>query len=274
MKKVVPAIILHIILAAGVIVSVFPFIWTFIASTHTDSQVLNFAYTFVLGSNFMNNLQGLHDEMPIWNNLFNSIYITGVYTVGVLLIDSMAGYAFAKYNFRFKNVIFFACLITMMIPQQVTMAPLFIQLTSFHWLDTPLAIIVPGLAGVFGVFLMRQNMSTFPDSLIEAARIDGASEKRIFFTIIVPSMKSAFAALGIISFVNQWGNYLWPLIALNSQKNFTMPLVLSILSQPNYVIHYGQLMVGAVLVLIPVMIFFLIFQKNFINGMMSGAIKG
>ena len=186
----------------------------------------------------------------------------------------MAGYAFAKYEFKFKNALFFACLITMMIPQQVTMVPLFIQMSSFKWLDTALAIIVPGFASVFGVFLMRQNMSTFPDSLIQAARIDGASEARTFFTIIVPSMKSAFAALGIISFVNQWGNYLWPLVVLSSDKNYTMPLVLAILSQPNYVVHYGQIMVGAVMSLIPVLAMFLIFQKNFINGMLSGAIKG
>src|SRR5659263_110945 len=130
------------------------------------------------------------------------------------------------------------------------------------------------LANLFGVFLMRQNFEQFPDALIEAGRIDGASELRVFFSIVAPAMKPAFASLGILSFVTQWGNYMWPLIALNDNKSFTLPLALSMLVASGNVINYGAVMASAVLSLLPVLIFFLIFQKNFINGMMSGAIKG
>jgi lactose/L-arabinose transport system permease protein len=192
----------------------------------------------------------------------------------VVIIDSMAGYGFAKFHFKGRDVIFYVCLATMMIPTQVTMVPLFIQMTKFGWVNSPIAIIVPGLANVFGVFLMRQNFESFPAELIESARIDGAGELHTFASIVAPAMKPAFASVAILSFVFQWGNYLWPLIVLNSAKSYTLPLALSMLVSPGNVIDYGAIMFGAVLALLPVLIFFLIFQKNFINGMLSGAVKG
>jgi lactose/L-arabinose transport system permease protein len=274
MRKSPTKIVIYIVLTAVSIVSVFPFIWTIIASTHSNTQLFNLAYTLTPKGNFFANLKILEASMPIWHNLFNSIFITVVYTTLVLVVDSMAGYGFTKFKFKGQSVLFFGCLVTMMIPQQVTMVPMFIQMTKFHWISSPLAIITPWLAGVFGVFLMRQNFQSFPDELIESARIDGASELRTFISIVAPAMKPAFASLGILSFVQQWGNYLWPLIVLNSDKSYTLPLALSMLVAPGNVINYGAVMVGAVLALLPVLIFFLIFQKNFINGMMSGAIKG
>jgi len=191
-----------------------------------------------------------------------------------LLVDSMAGYGFAKFQFKGKNVLFFVCLATMMIPQQVTMVPLFIQITRINWVNSPAAIIIPGLSSVFGVFLMRQNFESFPNDLLESSRIDGAGEMRTFFSVVIPAMKPALASLGILTFVSQWGNYLWPLIVLNDAPSYTLPLALSMLVAPGNVIDYGAIMFGAVLALLPVLIFFLIFQKNFINGMLSGAVKG
>ncbi|HCC02872.1 MAG TPA: carbohydrate ABC transporter permease, partial [Ruminococcaceae bacterium] len=163
---------------------------------------------------------------------------------------------------------------TMMIPSQVTMVPLFIQMTKMHWVNTPASIIVPALASMFGVFLMRQSFEQFPNDLIESSKIDGAGELRTFFQIVFPNMRASIASLGILTFVTQWGNYMWPLIALNSEKSFTLPLALAMLIAPGEVINYGAIMVGAVIALLPVLIFFLIFQKNFISGMLSGAIKG
>jgi lactose/L-arabinose transport system permease protein len=274
MRKLFSKAVIYIILTIASIIAVFPFIWTIIASTHSNSQLFNMNDTFLFKGNFLANLENLQTSMPIWHNLFNSVFITVVYTVLVLVVDSMAGYGFTKFKFKGRNLIFFVCLVTMMIPQQVTMVPLFIQMTKFHWVNSPVAIIMPGLAGVFGVFLMRQNFETFPDELIESSRIDGAGELRTFISVVAPAMKPAFASLGILSFVAQWGNYMWPLIVLNSTKSYTLPLTLSMLIAPGNVINYGAIMVGAVLALIPVLAFFLIFQKNFINGMMSGAVKG
>ena len=261
-------------LGIATVISVFPFLWTIFASTHTNSQVFQLGDTLKVGNNFIANYIGLTAFSPIWNNMFNSIFISGIFTIAVLIIDSMAGFAFAKYKFKGRDALFFVCIASMFIPQQVTMVPLFIQLSKFNMMDSSSAIILPALAAVFGVFLMRQNFMAFPNELIEASRIDGASDFRTFFTIVVPAMKPAFASLGILSFVNQWGNFMWPLIVLNTKSHFTMPLVLSLMVQPGQVVNYGAVMVGGVLALIPVLTFFLIFQKNFIEGMLSGAVKG
>jgi lactose/L-arabinose transport system permease protein len=274
MRKTIAKTIIYIVLIITTIVSIFPFIWTIIASTHTNSQLFNLGYTLIPKVNFLSNLRSLEAAMPIWNNLLNSILIAVTYTVLTLIVDSMAGYGFTKFHFKGRDAIFFICLVTMMIPQQVTMVPLFIQMTKFGWVNSPLAIVIPGLSAAFGVFLMRQNFDSFPNELIESARIDGAGELRTFVSVVAPAMKPAFASLGILSFVQQWGNFMWPLIVLNNTKSYTLPLALSMLDTPGNVINYGALMVGAVIALLPVLIFFLIFQKNFINGMLSGAVKG
>lgn len=274
MKQNGSRIIIYIVLTIISIVAVFPFIWTFIASTHTNGQIFKLSYTLVPTGNFVENLKQLQKLKPIWQNLLNSIFITVTCTVFTLLLDSMAGYGFAKFKFKGKNALFFGCLITMMIPSQVTMVPLFIQMTKMHWVNTPASIIVPALASMFGVFLMRQSFEQFPNDLIESSKIDGAGELRTFFQIVFPNMRASIASLGILTFVTQWGNYMWPLIALNSEKSFTLSLALAMLIAPGEVINYGAIMVGAVIALLPVLIFFLIFQKNFISGMLSGAIKG
>jgi len=274
MDKEKNLVIPYIILCIIAIISVFPFIWTFFAATHSNAQVFKLRDTFVLGKSFSDNLAALQGSYPIWRNMWNSIFISSVYTLGILIIDAMAGFAFAKYKFKGREILFFVCVASMFIPQQVTMVPLFIQLAKFNLINNSFAIILPGLANIFGVFLMRQHFASFPDELIEASRIDGAGDLRIFFTIVVPTMKPAFASLGILSFVNQWGNFMWPLIVLNSTEKFTMPLVLSLMVQPGMVVNYGAVVVGAVFALVPVLILFLIFQRSFISGMLSGAIKG
>ncbi|ADU26323.1 carbohydrate ABC transporter permease [Ethanoligenens harbinense] len=274
MKRTGTKAAIYIILTAASIIAIFPFIWTFIASTHNNTEIFNLSNTLIPKGNFLSNLTKLQQAVPIWNNLLNSLFITIVFTVLTLLIDSMAGYGFAKYRFKGKNVIFFACLITMMIPPQVTMVPLFIQMTKMNWVNTPWAIIIPNLAAMFGVFLMRQSFEQFPNDLIESSRIDGAGEISTFFRIVLPTMKPALASLGILTFVSQWGNYMWPLIVLNKADSYTLPLALAMLVAPGNVINYGAIMVGAVIALIPVLVFFLVFQKNFIQGMLSGAVKG
>lgn len=255
-------------------IAIFPFIWTFIAATHTNTQIFQLSQTFIPGKNFINNYHDLADFSCIWRNLFNSVFIACMYTILVCCIDSMAGYAFAKFQFKGRDVIFFICLCSMFVPQQVTMVPLFIQLSSIKLINSPWAVILPSLTSVFGVFLMRQNFFSFPDELIESARIDGAGDFKIFLRIVIPTMTSTFAILGILAFVQSWGNYLWPLIVLNIKKSFTLPLVLALMRAGANVINYGAIMVGAVLALIPVLIIFLFSQKNIISGVLSGAIKG
>lgn len=265
--------IVYIFLGLVSVVCVFPFIWTIVASTHTNTEIFQSAKAFIPGKNFSKNYENLMAFSNIWRNMYNSLFIAVVYTALVCLIDSMAGFAFSKYQFKGRDVIFFICVTSMFIPQQVTLVPLFIQLSAMNLISTSAGVILPALASVFGVFLMRQNLMAFPDDLLEAARIDGANDFRTFFQIVVPTMKPAFASLAILSFVQQWGNYLWPLVVLNTKESFTIPLVLALMRAGADVVDYGAIMVGSVMALVPVLTLFLIFQKNFIQGMLSGAVK-
>ena len=273
-NKGISNIVIYFFLIFACVIALFPFIWSAFAATHTNTQIYSIDYAFRLGSSLAENYEKLSTAFPIWKNMMNSMFIAAVYTTGILVIDSMAGYAFAKYEFKGKSLFFGLFMMSMFIPTQVTLIPLFIEMNSFQMIDTNWSIILPGFASVFGVFLMRQNFMSFPNELIESARIDGAGHFFIFIRIVLPTMRPALTSLGILSFVNQWGNFMWPLITLHSQDKYTMPLVLSLMVQPGYVTDYGAVMVGALLALAPVLIFFLIFQKNFINGMLSGALKG
>lgn len=256
------------------VICIFPFIWTFLASTHTSTQIFQSAWTFKVGSNFVKNYKNLLGYSDIWRNLFNSVFIAGVYTVLVCIVDSMAGYAFAKFKFKGRDALFFICLCSMFIPQQVTFIPLFMELSALKLVNTLWGVILPMVAVIFGVFLMRQNLEGFPDELMESARIDGAGEFRIYLQIVIPLMKPAFAALGILSFVQRWGDYMWPLIVLQDKAHQTLPLILALMTTPGNPIDYGATIVGAVIVMIPVLVMFLCFQRNFIDGMLSGAVKG
>ena len=162
----------------------------------------------------------------------------------------------------------------MMVPTQVMLVPMFIQMMNFGWTDTYYALILPFLVTPFGVFVMRQQMLSFPTELIEAARIDGCKDLGIFFKIVLPTMKPACAALGIVTFMHQWGNFIWPLTVINSREMYTLPLMLAMMVQPGQVVQYGPVMVGAVLGLIPMIILFLLFQKHFVSGIFSGSMKG
>lgn len=273
-KKHFERMLVYVILVIICMISLFPFIWTTFAATHSNTQFFDLSYTFRPGGALHSNYEDLLASFPLWRNMANSLLIALIYTAGAVLIDTMAGYAFAKLQFKGKNLIFACCLIGMFIPAQMTMIPLFIEISNLKLIDTIWAVILPGLTSVFGVFLMRQNMQSFPTELIESARIDGCSEWRIFWRIVLPNMWPSVTSLSILSFVNQWGNFMWPLIALNSKEHYTMPLVISLMVQPGMFTNYGAVMVGAVLTTLPVLIFFLIFQKKFINGMLSGALKG
>ncbi len=267
-------IIPYILLIAVAIVSIYPLLWVFFAATHNNTQIYQASMAFLPGGNIIENYKNLMQFSNIWRNLGNSIIIAVIYTLIVCLIDSMAGFAFAKFKFKGRDTLFFVLTCSMFIPQQVTLVPLFIQLSGMHLINTLPAVILPSLTNIFGVFLMRQNLIEYPTDLLESARIDGASDIRVFFTIVLPTIKPALASLAILSFVQMWGNYLWPLIALNDRDNFTVPLVLALMRAPGQVVDNGAIMLGASLALLPVVVFFLFFQKNFIQGILSGAVKG
>ncbi|MDQ0338640.1 lactose/L-arabinose transport system permease protein [Caldalkalibacillus uzonensis] len=274
MRQEFNKLLLLIVAMVGVTISIFPFYWMFTASTLTESQIFKVPPTLVPGTNFFENLDKLQNAWPVWKALFNSIFVSGITTVTTVFFSALAGFAFAKYQFKGRELLFFAVLLIMMVPTQVMLVPMFIIMMNFDWIDTYYALIIPFLVTPFGVFLMRQQMLGFPTELIEAARIDGCKDLGIFFKIVLPTMKPACAALGIVTFMQQWGNFIWPLVVINSREMYTLPLMLAMMVQPGQVVQYGPVMVGAVLGLIPMLLLFLLFQKHFVSGVFSGSVKG
>ncbi|WP_042142520.1 carbohydrate ABC transporter permease [Paucisalibacillus sp. EB02] len=210
------------------------------------------------------------NQMGMW--FFNSLYIGIVVTIGILLLDSMAGYVLAKKRFPGRNLIFWLIISTMMIPSQVTLVPMFIMIRDLGLMDTHWALILPDLSMVFGVFLMRQFMLSIPDELIEAAKIDGASEWKTYWKIVLPLARPGLAALGIFTFMNVWNSFLWPIIVLNSAKLYTLPVGLKTLQDANLA-DFKLLMSGAAIAAIPMIIVFLIFQRHFVKGLTLGGVK-
>jgi len=271
-KKIPAKIVIYILVIAGAVLSIGPFYWMIVGSTLQSGDIFHVPPKLLPGDYLAKNFQSLNESLGIGKIFWNSLFIALVYTVVSTLISAMAGYAFAKYKFKGKNLFFFIILCSLMIPYQVTLIPLFELMVSFNWLNTYQAIILPSLASPFAIYLMRQNMQAVPNSIIEASRVDGAGEIRIFFTIILPVVRPALAAVSIFLFMSQWNSLIWPLITLNSKEMFTLPVALSSLIGMAR-IDYGQLMLGTTLSTIPIMIFFLLLQKHFISGILGGSVK-
>ncbi|MEN2768661.1 carbohydrate ABC transporter permease [Ornithinibacillus xuwenensis] len=210
------------------------------------------------------------NNMGMW--FINSLYIGVVVTIGVLLFDSMAGYVLAKKKFPGRNFIFWLIISTMMIPSQVTLVPMFIMVRDLGLMDTHWALILPDLSMVFGVFLMRQFMFSIPDELLEAAKIDGASEWKTYWRIVLPLARPGLAALGIFTFMNVWNSFLWPIIVLNSAELYTLPVGLKTLQDANLA-DFKLLMSGAAIAAIPMIIVFILFQRHFVKGLTLGGVK-
>ena len=256
------------------VLSLFPMYWLFVnALTPIYSSP---PLTPILWPAFkLDNFQRLLEQgSPFYLRwMLNSLVIAVVVTAWHIVFDSMAGYAFAKRQFPGREVLFWMILSAMMIPPQVTLIPLYLITQNIQLLDTPWAIVLPGTAAAFGIFLMRQYIQTLPSELIEAARIDGCSEPRIFFSIILPLCKPAVAALAIFSFVRTWNDFLWPLIALSKPQNYTLTVGIANM-QGEFMTDYGILFAAAALAALPMIAFFLLFQKYFLEGVRMGAVKG
>ncbi|CAM3851708.1 carbohydrate ABC transporter permease [Alkalicoccus chagannorensis] len=271
-EKLLNKIVLYVLLLIGVLLSLFPFYWMFIGGTNPSGAVFNMPPRLIPGEFLWENFTNLNESVGILRSLFNSLFIAVTFTVLAVLIASMAGYAFAKYSFKGREAIFFTLLLAMMIPYHVTLIPLFRMFAAMDWLNTYQAVILPQLSYPFAIFLMRQNMKAIPYSLLESARVDGAGELKIFFKVALPTMRPALAAVAIFLFMFQWNNFMWPLVVLNTSEMETLPVALSSLIGLSR-IDYGQVMMGATISVVPVIILFLILQKQFISGILGGAVK-
>lgn len=252
---------------------VFPFIWTLMSSFKSLGQIFKIPPTFFPDPWVFTNYPRSLSAMPFGTAYFNSVYIATVVVVIQLITASMAGYAFAKLKFPGHNIVFIIFLATMMVPSQVVMIPIFNTMGTLGLLNTHWSLILPSaLFNAFGVFLLRQFIMGLPNDLEEAAIIDGASVPKIFAQIIFPLIKPSLAALGIFVFLGQWNSFLYPLIFLNKQSTYTVPLLLSYF-KGQYVTEYPLLMAGTIVAIIPVLIVYMIFQKQIIQGIAITGMK-
>ncbi|MBS4200223.1 carbohydrate ABC transporter permease [Bacillus sp. FJAT-49732] len=267
-------LLLHLAIIAGSLIMVFPFLWTISSSLKDISQIFIVPPEFIpkpfVWSNYPASLQAMPFGLAYWNSFYITILVVGFQ----LFTGSMAAYAFAKIRFRGSNLLFVFFLATMMIPKQVTMIPTFMIMDSIGWLDTHLPLIVPGaLFNAFAVFLLRQFIMGIPNELEEAAVMDGASPVRIYWSVILPLIKPALAAVGIFIFMGSWNNFLEPLIYLTTPELFTVPLLLNYF-KGLYVTDWALMMAGSTISIIPVLVIYIIAQKQIIEGVALTGIKG
>ncbi|MCM3054223.1 carbohydrate ABC transporter permease [Caldifermentibacillus hisashii] len=263
--------LLGVILALGGIIISLPFIWMILSSLKTEREVIQVPPTFLPKELTFDNFIYLFENMNFMVYLKNTIIIVLFSFIG-LFLNAMAGYAFAKYQFRAKNKLFMLVLATMMIPGQVTMIPVYLILNSLYLTNTMIGVVLPGLVGAFGIFLFRQFMETIPDEVIEAARIDGAGELRIFFTMILPMSKPILAVQGITTFIAGWNSFLWPLIIANDESLYTLSVGLSLL-KGQFGGNFALQMAGSTFMVVPIIIVFMLFQKYIIEGYNISGLK-
>lgn len=259
----------YIFLSIASLISIFPFIWMITGATNTATDIIKGKLT--PGGDVINNFNMLLEMVDLPLVLWNSAKIAIISTILLLLIASLAGYGFEIYKSKIKNKVYGVLLLTMMVPFAALMIPLFRIFTKIGLLDSHIAVVLPTIATVFMIFFFRQNTKSFSKELIQAARVDGLKEFQIFFYIYVPTMKSTYAAAGIIAFMTSWNNFLWPLIILQSDSKKTITLVISSLSSA-YFPEYGVIMVAIVIATLPTILIFFLLQKRFVEGML-GSVK-
>jgi lactose/L-arabinose transport system permease protein len=260
---------MYFFLSVAAFVSLFPFYWMVVSATNLSADVTIGKWTF--GSAFFENFAKLNEQVDLARIFYNTAKIAIISSICTLLISSMAGYGFEIYKSKRRDTVYNGLLLTMMIPFAALMIPLFTMMAKAGLLDTHASVILPTVATAFIVFYFRQSTKAFPRELVDAARVDGVSEWKIFFFIYMPVMKSTYAAAFIIVFMTAWNNFLWPLIALQSPEQKTINLVLSSLSS-SYFPDYGVIMVATVMATVPTLAVFFAMQKQFVAGL-TGSVK-
>ena len=267
-------IALHVSLILGVLLSAFPFYWAVIMSTHTSSEIFSYPPKLLPGTHFLENVRSLFDNIDFFGSMFNSVLVAGSVTFLVLFFDSLAAFVFAKFQFPGKNVMFALLMGIFMVPAQLAAIPQFVIMAKLGWIGSMTALIVPAAANAFGIFWMRQYMkSAIHDELLDASRIDGATFLRQYWHVALPVVRPGLAFLGIFTFMGQWNDYAWPLIALTNPNNVTLQVALSQLNGTHGTTDYGMVMTGALLALVPLLIVFAVGAKQIIGDLGKGAIR-
>jgi multiple sugar transport system permease protein len=264
---------LHVALLAGFVLMAIPFVWMILSSFKTTREIRREPSRWIPEEPTLQNYRDLFDRLDFPRYFFNSTFVAVAVTAGNLLFCSMLGYALAKLEFPGKRVLFAVVLATLMIPGIVTLVPLFVLVSNFNLTNTHAGLILPTVAGAFGVFLMRQFMLGIPDDLLDAARVDGAGEYRIFFRVVMPLCGPALATLGVLTFLTSWNNFLWPLVVASSEDMYTLPVALALFSIGQQESNVALQMAGATVVVLPVAILFFATQRYVIQGIATTGLK-
>ncbi|MFW3171194.1 carbohydrate ABC transporter permease [Geodermatophilus sp. CPCC 206100] len=263
----------YVLLGLTTLVSVFPLYWTMVAGSHTNAEIAETPPPFLPDADLFTNIGRAMEQAPIGLAIVNSVIVAGCITVGTVLCCTLAGFAFAKLRFRGNGVLLGLVVGTMMVPTQLAIIPLFILIAELEWVNQLQAVVLPTLVSAFGVFFMRQYLSTaLPDELLEAGRVDGASTMRIFWSIVVPVARPAMAVLAMLTFLTAWNDFFWPIIALTT-SNPTVQVALAGLGG-GYIPERAVIMAGTLVGTLPVLVVFVVLGKQIVGGIMQGAVKG
>lgn len=269
------SVLTHLALVAMGVVSLYPYVMMLVNSFKSDHEILSNPAGLPQNFTFSSYASLATYHGGVWINFVNGLLIAGLSTLAAVLITAMAGYAFSKHRFFGREVIFSLLMLTLMVPPQITIPPLYLLFAKVGWLDTLQAQILPTIPSVFGLFMVRQYMQSVPDELIEAARIDGAGPWHIFFMVIVPISAPILGAFAILHFLGVWNAYLWPLIVATNPAVQPIMVTLPNMTDPNigFLPIWGTIMAGCTLATIPILIVFLIFQDRFMASATIGAVK-
>jgi len=268
-------VLFYLVILFGAFISLYPFYWMIVIASNSREAAFKMPPEWMIGTNFVDNISKAFARIDFLNALGNSFFVASVTTIAVLFFCSLGGYAFAKYNFPGKKFLFGFVLFTLLVPSQLSVLPVYVIMSKLAWIDTYKALIIPAMASAFGIFWMRQYITTSVHSeLIEAGRIDGCSHFRVYWNIAVPIILPAFATLGIFTFLNTWNDFFWPLVILKNESKYTIQLVLSQLNSLREGVDYGMILSAIFLATLPLMVVFLLFSRWFINGITSGSVKG
>lgn len=274
MNRKIASVATTALLGILAVIFAFPFYYVFVLATWPSREILVFPPHFWFGPGLMDNLTSLFGRVPFGTNFYNSFGIATIATATTMFFCTLAGFAFSKYQFKFKKLLFSFVIATMAIPGFLNIIPFYKMMVAFGWINTWLPLIVPGMAGAFGIFLMTQYLeNALPSELLEAARIDGVGEFAMLWHVVFPMAKAGLAVLGVVTFVGSWNNFTGPLILLPDVDRTTLPVALTVLSS-RVDNNMGALMVGNALTLLPLLIVFMLFSRQIISGLTAGAVKG
>ncbi len=268
-----PALVaVHLTLAVGAIATLLPFLWMLSASLMPAGEASRWPPSLLPSRPTLANYRALFQRLDLGRCFLNSAFVAVVSTALALLVVSLAGYAFAKLRFPGRSRLYRALLTAMVIPAQVAMLPLFLLLREVGLVNTYWGVIIPALAPVFGIFMVRQYALSLPDELLDAARVDGAGEFTIYRRLVLPLLRPILVTFGVFSFIGAWNDFMWPLIVLTDDRRYTLPVALA-----NLIGEHAQdielMMAGSVLTVLPVLVLFLVLQRTYVEGLTMGGVK-